>query len=70
MGRAAIRDIHDYIAARIPGHTLIGITVCYDQISRGAEGLSFKTVVNFNYVDIRNRSIKKRFHDVLSWRRI
>ena len=51
---AAIRDIHNYVSARVPGHTLIGISICNDRFSGASGGLLFRPVANFNYADLWN----------------
>ena len=51
---AKIRDIHNYITEHVPGHSLIGISICNDRFSRGMSGLSFRPVANFNYADLWN----------------
>ena len=51
---AAIRDIHNYVSARVPDQTLIGISICNDRFARGPGGLSFRPVANFNYADLWN----------------
>ena len=36
---ASIRDIHNYITERVPGRTLIDVSICNDRFSHGTEEL-------------------------------
>ena len=50
----SIRDIYEYITTRVPPNTLIGVSIRSGRFMRGPGSLSFRPIVNFIYLDLRD----------------